>query len=134
MLVLSIVGYRSIPKHILYALSIAVFKLITLVSEMFKILERSELDIDILSWVWDQVTTVTFVTTGLKSNDNGTFSKEQGIVALYLAQVQSGLELNQFSRELTLPHDSPTGFTFFEYLCLRITDFVKLRRKLSPPL
>ena len=74
-------------------------------SEMFEILGRSGLDEDLLAWVWEHTSTVTFVTVGPQANDDGTFSREQGIVALYLAQAQAGLEPSDFSKKLMPSHN-----------------------------
>jgi hypothetical protein len=117
-LMLLAVCYWLILEHRLHVPAVEVSRLTTLGSEMFKILGRSGLDNDILSWVWDQTITVTFVTIELKANDDGTFSREQGIVALYLAQVQTGLELNEFSRKLMPPHNSQAACIFLDHMLL----------------
>ncbi len=75
---------------------------------MFQILNRSRLDEELLAWIWEQTSTATFVTVGPETKDDGTFSIEQGIVALYLAQTQAGLELNEFSRRIKPLLNSPS--------------------------
>ena len=80
--------------------------------DMFEILRLSGLDDDLLAWIWEHITAVSFITIGPRSNSDGTFSKEQGIVALYLAQMHAGLELGEFIRILSTSQSSstPSGY------------------------
>jgi hypothetical protein len=90
-------------------------RLNNLASEMFQILNRSGLDEELLAWVWEQTSTVTFVTVGLETKDDGTFSIEQGIVALYLAQIQAGLDLNEFCRWIIPVQNFPAICIILDY-------------------
>ena len=67
---------------------------------MFEILGRSGLDEELLALVWENTSTVTFVTVGPRTNDDGNFSREQGLVALYLAQAYANIELGVFWNRL----------------------------------
>jgi hypothetical protein len=86
---------------------------------MVEILGQSGLDEDLLAWVWEHTSTVTFVTVGPRTNDDGTFSREQGIVALYLAQAQTGLELSDFSKKLMPSHNFSAACMLLSILLLK---------------
>jgi hypothetical protein len=71
-------------------------------TEMFTLLGRSGLDEELLAWVWEHSSMggVSFVTVGPNVYEDGGFSQEQGIVALYLAQMQAGLALDAFVQKM----------------------------------